>query len=194
MSRAFLKILFIFPAVSAFAQVDSNSVTVVASRGVNVPPDQAYISVIVSALMSATLDDVLAALPGTGITAANLANVYQEYVYDPQSALRQDWYFALIVPLSKLKDTNTLLGKLQASSAGQKDGFQVSLGGVSLQFSDGALHAARTCAATDLLADAQTQAQKIAAATGRFVGRLLAMSGSTADECSIAAKFSVVGF
>jgi hypothetical protein len=192
MYRAFLKILFIFSAVPVFAQVDSNSVTVVASRNVNFQPDQASIAVVVTAPMTATLDDVLAVVQGTGITVANLTSVYQDQ-FNPNSE-SLDWNFTLTVPFSKLKDTNSALAKLQTFLTGPKNGFSISFSGsASPQASSQAVHA-QSCAAADLLADAQAQAQKVAAATGRFLGRLLAIAGSTANECSIAVKFSVVGF
>ena len=59
----------------AFGQLDSNSITVTASRNASLQPDQAVFAVSVQSGISASLDDVLAALQGSGITAANLSSV-----------------------------------------------------------------------------------------------------------------------
>src|SRR5258708_400930 len=123
MPRVFLTILFIFPVVSVFAQVDSNSVTVVASRSVNLQPDQASFAVYVNAPLTATLDDVLAALPGTGATAANLAGVFQDQSNPNSESL--NWTLNLIVPAAKFKDTNNALAKLQNFATGPRNGFTI---------------------------------------------------------------------
>src|SRR5690349_23190828 len=59
----------------AFAQLDSNSVTVSASRIVNLQPDQAVFAVNVDTPMDVPLNDVVAALQSAGITLSNFAGV-----------------------------------------------------------------------------------------------------------------------
>ncbi len=54
-----------------FGQLDSNSVTVSASQSVNLQPDQVLFGLSLTTSLNATLDDVLAALKGSGITIAN---------------------------------------------------------------------------------------------------------------------------
>jgi len=191
--RAFLKIALIFSVVPAFAQVDSNTVTVIASRTLKLPPERASFSVYVSAPITATLDDVLAALSGSGITAADLYSVVQEFQFGPTTRPTLDWTFTLTVPVTKLGDTNIALAKLQASSLRQANGIRVSFSGASFRTADQVVNG-QSCKTSDLLADSRVQAQEIATATGRILGRLLAMAGSTIDECSIAVKYSLVGF
>src|SRR5260370_31326366 len=59
----------------AFAQLDSNSITVSASRSGTLQPDQALFVVSVQSDLNTSLNDVLAALQGSGITSANFSGV-----------------------------------------------------------------------------------------------------------------------
>ena len=67
---------FLLSASLAFGQLDSNSITVTASQSVNLQPDQVLFAVYVSTPLTASLDDVLAAVKGAGITSANFSGVY----------------------------------------------------------------------------------------------------------------------
>ena len=75
MRKCFLYFGLIVFASLAFGQLDSNSVTVTASRGVSVQADQAVFGVFVDSGLNTSLDDVLAALQGSGITVANFSGV-----------------------------------------------------------------------------------------------------------------------
>src|SRR5579863_4641627 len=59
----------------AFGQLDSNSITVSASRSTSLQPDLAVFAVTVQSGLSTSLADVIAALQGSGITQANFAGV-----------------------------------------------------------------------------------------------------------------------
>lgn len=72
MMKRLFSLVFI-PASLAFAQLDSNSVTVTASANFTVQPDQVLFDVILTAPITSSLDNVLAALAGSGITQANLS-------------------------------------------------------------------------------------------------------------------------
>jgi hypothetical protein len=64
------------PLALAFGQLDSNSVTVTSTHGATSSmPDQAIYSVHVNSDLNAGLDDVIAALPGSAISAANLQSL-----------------------------------------------------------------------------------------------------------------------
>src|SRR5260370_35821053 len=102
------------------AQTDSNSITVTASRNPNLQADQAVFGVSVSSGLNASLEDVLGALQGSGITLANFTGVFSPpgpIVFTipvigiapiaPTPSLQ--WSFTLAVPLSKIKDTITTL-------------------------------------------------------------------------------------
>src|SRR5260370_33916741 len=82
--HAFCFLIFV-SASFLFAQTDANSVTVTAYRSSNVQPDQIAISVSVLSGFDADFDTVIAALQGSGVTAANFnrVGVDQIYSYDP---------------------------------------------------------------------------------------------------------------
>src|ERR1019366_161646 len=102
-------ILFLLSASLLFGQLDNNSVTLTASRSIPTPlPDQVLLNVTVGTSATATIDDAIAALPGLGITASQLAAVQA-------SSQELDWSFSLTVPLAKLKDTIATLTALQQS-------------------------------------------------------------------------------
>ena len=120
MKKHFLAFGLVMSASLAFGQLDSNSVTVTASRGVNLRADQAVLGVFVDSGLNASLDDVLAALQGSGITIANFSGVSTaSAIFVPPPPKLQpppmlEWAFGLSVPLSKLKDTFATLTGLPA--------------------------------------------------------------------------------
>ena len=67
--------LLILSVPAAFGQLDSNSVTVSATRSMTQQPDQVLFGVTVQSGLNTSLDDVVAALQGSGITAANFSAV-----------------------------------------------------------------------------------------------------------------------
>src|SRR5260370_16768437 len=75
MRKHFLSIGLVLFAPLAFGQLDSNSVTVTASRGASLQADQAVFGVFVNSGLNAGLDDFLAALQGSGITLATFSSV-----------------------------------------------------------------------------------------------------------------------
>ncbi|HLJ44965.1 MAG TPA: SIMPL domain-containing protein [Bryobacteraceae bacterium] len=177
-------ILFVFLLSTslAFAQLDSNSVTVTASRTVVLQPDEVIFAVYVGAPLSATLDDVVSALSGSGITAANFAGLttpqFSFVPSQPQTTLQ--WAFALTAPFAKMKDTISTLNALQ-KSIGQNDSgltlqFQIQGAQVSQQLAQ-----MQNCPQADLIADARNQAAKLAAAAGLSIGNILAISAGTSS-------------
>jgi hypothetical protein len=185
MIKRTLIVSFLASGVLLFGQLDSNSVTVTASRSTNLQPDQVLFAVEVGSGLNTSLDDVLAALKGSGITIGNFSGVgssggiFSVLPPGPQLPPMLQWAFGLAVPFSKMKDTVTALTSLQQSIAQANNGlmlsFQVQGSSVSA-----ALQQSQTCSIPDLLADARTQAQKLADAAGLTLGSILAMSGSTA--------------
>lgn len=183
MRKAFLICVLLASASLVFAQTDSNSITVVASRNTNSQVDQAVFSVSVLSGLNASLDDVLGALQGSGVTAANFTGVNSPSALSfagiapvpavPAPSLQ--WSFTLSVPLSKIKDTIATLTAVQQNAVKKNNvlgvSFQVQGAQVSPQ--------SQSCALTDLIADARAQAQKLADAAGMGVGVILAMSSAT---------------
>jgi uncharacterized protein YggE len=188
----------------AFGQLDSNSITVSASNSDNLQPDQAVFSVSVQAGTSTGLDDVLAALQGSGITAANLSGVNTAQqtlscVGTPSTSLMLQWVFSLPVALANTKATVTTLTTLQQNIAKQNSGlmllFSISGTEVSQQLAQ-----SQACSLSALITSATTQAQTLAAAGGLTLGSILALSGSTSNfvsspyatppTCAITVKFN----
>jgi len=183
------RILLVFlTAAAAFAQLDSNSVTVSASRGTTIQADQVVFAITVSSGLDVNLTDVVAAVQSAGLTLSNFQSVSTTPVYQilptgtpqpgmPPPALQ--WVFALPVPISKLKDTTATLTTLQQSIARNNNGMTISFSIAGTQVSV-PLQQSQTCPLPDLLSDARTQAQKMAEAANMTLGAILAMSGSTA--------------
>jgi uncharacterized protein YggE len=107
-----------------------------------------------------------------------------------------------------MKATLGLLSAVQNSMAKDKPTFTMSFGVNGLQVSPQAQQS-QTCSLSDLVADARTQAQKLASAAGAGVGAVMAISNSTvvtdtgasspfvqptsAPTCSLTVKFALSG-
>jgi hypothetical protein len=173
-----LLIMFVLSIPLAFGQLDSNSITVTASRSttMGVQPDEAVFTVQVSSGLDVSLDDVLAALPATGISTVNFVTM-NSFVLFPQTQGQPGpllgWTFRYAVPLAKIKDTITLLTSLQQTIANRHNGLTLTFGLQGFQASG------QNCSLSDLITDARTQAQKLADAGGVSVGNILAISSPT---------------
>jgi hypothetical protein len=179
----------------AFGQLDSNSVTVTASRAPSSgSPDQAVFSVVVTSGFDTSLDDVIALLQGTGISAANLQSLNEYSISNGSSGQATEalnWQFTVTAPLAKNKDTIATLINLQATIAKKNNGVTMSF---SIQGTRTSVQPPQTCAQSDLLTDARTQAQKLADGAGVGVGNILAMSSSTYATCSLTVKFALLRY
>jgi hypothetical protein len=133
MLKRLLTLCFLLSASLLFGQLDSNSITVTASQSVSLQPDQVSFGVSVTTSINATLDDVLAALKGSGITVANFYSVGNGSGFplniingNPQPATLIAWNFSLAAPIAQLKATVTTLRNLQESLVQAKTGFTLS--------------------------------------------------------------------
>lgn len=178
----------------AFAQLDTNSITVSASRSTSVQPDQVVFSVAVNSGMDAGLSDILAAVQSAGLTQANFSGVGTVQIYQvlsantPTPAPMLEWDFTLPVPIAQLKATVTTLTNLQKTITQNNSGLTLSFQVAGTQVSP-QLQQSQTCSMTDLLTDARAQAQKIASAAGVILGDVLAMSSSTANNAGPISAF-----
>ncbi len=168
--------------LSCFGQLDSNSVTIQASRVVTLQPDLATLSITVTSNLSTGLDAVIAALQGTGITSANLAGVNTITGIPLRNLLPETslaWTFSLAVPFAALKNTTATLSTLQGNIAQQSRGLALTF---AVQGSDVSpqLRASQTCAIPDLVADARAQAKKLSDTAGLGLGPILALADSPA--------------
>jgi uncharacterized protein DUF541 len=174
----------------AFGQLDSNSLTVTASRSVSLQPDQALFGVFVDSSVTSSLDDILAALQGSGITAANFSGVNTAPTavvgvgpLPTTLAPTLEWAFGLPVALAKITATVKTLTSLQQSIMQNHSGLTLSFSIVGTQVSQ-QLQQTQTCVLPDLISDAKAQAQKVATAAGAGVGNILALSSPVVTTAS----------
>jgi hypothetical protein len=181
--------LYLAAASCAFAQLDSNSVTVSASRNTSLQADQVVFAVSLNTDLTASLSEVLAAVEPAGLTQANFVGVSSPqgaFVIEPtpgqgplpQPPQRLQWVFGVPVPIAKTKDMVSALTNLQHSLAQLPNGPRLSFSVQGAQVSQ-QLQQSQTCAVSDLISDARTQAQKLASAAGLSVGNVLALAGAT---------------
>lgn len=161
-------ILFLAAASAAFGQLDSDVVTITATRQLNIQPDQVSLTVYMITDPGQTLDNVLAALQGTKITAADLSNVTAPI------NTRWQWVFTPTISFSALNTTTAALGALPANGP-------IYLQAFFLNASESPeAVASQPCPYPALINDAQTQAGKLGAAAGLTVGPILHLApGST---------------
>ena len=170
----------------AFAQLDSNSITVSASNNVTLQPDQALFSVTVTSPLTTGLDDVLTALAGSGITAANFSGVATQDLYLSSSQMPRlvlEWLFSVTAPLTNTQATVASLTTLQQNIAKANNGLALSFSIAGTQVSQ-QLAQSQTCSLSSLITSATTQAQALAAAAGLQLGAILALSSCTSSALS----------
>jgi uncharacterized protein YggE len=181
-------LLLAFARVSA-AQLQDNTITVTVSSGPTIQADAVGFFVRVETPLTATLDDVLAQLKGSAITAANLSYVSTSF---DSSGPQADWSFTLTVPFSRFKETTAVLAKLSAGSIDQNGGQAITVSVSGVQMSDDAR--ARQCPLPALVSDARKQADIMAASAGMKAGAIVSISdGSSVDGEQISVPY-VLGF
>jgi uncharacterized protein YggE len=152
-------------ALPVLAQLDSNTITVTASRTTAPPPDQILFSVAVNSAVDATLDQIVGSLSGTGITSADLYSVRvsttgpatQIIPLSASSPAILAWSFSTTVPLAKMQSTISHLNALASSIGRNQSGLTLSFSVQAAQASDQSL----PCPAVALIADARAQAQRL---------------------------------
>lgn len=173
------------------------SVTVSSTQSITAPPDKAVLQVVVSSGTDKALTDVLSAVQGTGITAADLVSITTGLnvfapgpANNPPPSLLQ-WAFQLPAPVSQLKATSAALAALEQSLAKAKTGLSLSFSVSGTQISA----SQSSCNLAGLVADARSQAQQRANAAGLSLGSLLGLSSVTSTSvpapCSLTARFAL---
>jgi hypothetical protein len=177
--------LLVLCAPVAFAQLDSYTITVTASRVTYVQPDQISIAVSIDTDLGATFDQVLKLAQMAGVVATDFSAVYAisnnpsssgSYSNGPPTGF--EWVFFPNVPFASLKDTLNLLTKARTAIAQQNPGTTLSFDIQGVQTSPQAL-AAQTCKAQDLMTDARAQAIAVSGAAGFGVGSVVALSDAS---------------
>ncbi|HJT86737.1 MAG TPA: hypothetical protein VJ732_02750 [Bryobacteraceae bacterium] len=173
------------------------SVTVSSTQSITAPPDKAVLQVVVSSGTDKALTDVLSAVQGTGISAADLVSITTGLngigpspVGKPPAPMLQ-WAFQLPAPVSQLKATSAALIALEQSIAKGNTGLSLSFSVSGTQISA----AQSSCNLAGLVADARSQAQQRANAAGLSLGSLLGLSSVTSTSvpgpCSLTARFAL---
>ncbi len=183
----FLPLLF---CSAAFAQLDSNSITVSASANATLQPDQVVFAVTVQSGLNTGLDDVLTALQGSGITAANFSGLNAQGqtiatlgTVQLMPAPTLSWSFTLPAPLANIKATIASLTTVEQNITKLKNGLMMSFSIIGTQVSQ-QLAQSQTCSLSGLITAATTQAQSLAAVSGFTLGAILALSSSTSSVVS----------
>jgi uncharacterized protein YggE len=177
MQKLLLLGISLLSARLACGQLDPNTITIAASTNVTVAPDQVVFSLSLTTPLATDLDQVVAALAPLGVTAADLQSAYPPFgnaVTLPGGALPGPtvvWTFTLSAPFASLNSTLNSLLKFQANNSSLPFSFTLAGSPASPQ----AL-AAQQCPLSALLANAQSQAQQVAATAGLTVGPVLALS------------------
>lgn len=198
MSRFVLVCALCAPAL-LLGQLTSNSITVTASTqtAVNPQPNQAVFDVVVTSGVDKGLDDIVAALQGSGITAANFVGlnllssgpvlVVNPAPPGPRAAAPQlRWNFQTVAPLAKLKDTSAAFAAL-AQSLQQNAGISLTF---TVNTTSGPQQPA-DCSLADLIADARSQAQQLTSAAGVIAGMIQAITTSTPGSCFLTVRFAL---
>jgi uncharacterized protein YggE len=179
----------VFHSSLLLAQLSSNTITVTASQGASSQPDQAVLSVIVNSDVNKNLDDIVHAVAGAGISAANLTGVLLQS--NPPASPQLQWSFQFPVWLSALKQTTASLAALQGAIGQGGSGLTMSFSVAGAQNSG---QQTPNCDLAGLIANARAQAQPMAAAAGLPLGQIAGISGASSQgvgNCSETITFGL---
>lgn len=173
--------LLVFLVLVLCADFGFAQVGVTGTQNPNLQPDQIVFSVSVTSPIDDTLDDIVANLKGTGITAANFNNLGSVTTARKGGGTEflLQWVFSLRVPVANTKSTAALLAAAQADFTKNKPGLTLSFTTQGTSISP-EQQQSQSCTYAGLVADARAQARKIAAATGLPLGAIVSLSASVA--------------
>jgi hypothetical protein len=171
--------ILLLAAAPAFGQLDSHTLTISATRSIVPQPDQVIVGLTVSSSPTATLDQIVAALSGLGVTDADFTGT--ENYNQPTLS----WNFSFTAPLANLTVTIGSLTKLEQTITQNDSGLTLTfyIGGTQVSQQ---LRQSQACSNSDLIADATAQAQKLAAAAGLTLGPILKLSNAPSAQPSLA--------
>jgi uncharacterized protein YggE len=175
--RRLLLAILLLGAAPAFGQIESHTVTISATRSMVLQPDQILLVLSVSSNPSATLDQIVGALSGLGITDTDLTGSYNS---NPPTL---SWNFSFTTPLANVTATIGSITKLEQTIAQNNSGLTLTfyIGGTQVSQQ---LQQTQTCPNSDLISDASAQAQKLASAAGMTLGPILRLSNPPSSQPS----------
>jgi hypothetical protein len=166
----------LFSIACAAAQPAGPSVTVSASKQINLPIEQANFEVSVGSGLSATLDQVLPVVQSLGLTASDLASIsgpsigFQLTTQPPNQIL---WSFRLVRSFAQLSQA---FSELNSWSNGVNSKFTATFALASLATTEATTRRLADDALPGLIADARAKAQHLADAAGLTVGPILSLT------------------
>jgi hypothetical protein len=161
---------------------------VTASRPTEQPLDQAVFGITVNSAADQSLDDVIKALVGSGITASNLTQLYS---YDLDRSKPLTWNFQWIVQLDKTKTASASLTALQKTIAQTNPKLSLSF---QLSTATSPSNPQGNCDLSALVAEARSKAQEMAGAGGFAVGSVAGIAAASRDstlDCSLTVTFAL---
>jgi uncharacterized protein YggE len=189
MLRSCLAVLLLVTAALGQISSTSSSVTTTASVNQNLPPDQVTFVVTLESGFAITLDDLVAALKGTGLSATNFVGVNSSNQLNAAAsggpAAMLDWYFQIAVPFSGMKTETNLLTVFQANLAQARSPVKLAYSLGASQTSTQAL--VQSCSLSDLVSAARSQAKDLAAAANLKLGNVTAATTSVSTQIGPAA-------
>ncbi len=190
-----LLVLLVLLSFSAFAQVTMEGITTSASKTITLLPDSAVFIVDVTSASGTTVDQAVALIRDTGITATNLvgAATTQDYQFVPPGtppSLRMVHEFQITVPYARVKEMSD---KLRAATTVVVDAGGSLSYGLSLSASDDALQLARQRVLPDLIAELKRRADTLAGAAGLHVGSIQSISDNSYVTGVVASSRFILG-
>jgi hypothetical protein len=176
--RSVFWIASLLAAPVAYGQLESDTLLVRASRSIRPSPDLVLFQLQLLSNLNTGFEDVVAAMPGLGITPANLIDL-QSHAGESTAS----WIMYLFVPFDKLKVTAATLRRLQQTVSQNPNSMMLSFGVLGSQVSSES-KLSQTCSISDLVSDARRQADQVAAAAGLMAGPILGMSDGNSGEPS----------
>ena len=158
---------------SALLYGQSDSLTVIATKTIDLPPEELTFSVVLLTDQDTSLDQVMQALKDTGITAKDLGGVGSSQFGPNPNQTRLVYQFTLTTPLSKFKDTLDKFTAVRRGLIANNSTFELQANAVSITPTEAAREQARLQATPDLIADARRRADSLARAAGVTLGAIV---------------------
>lgn len=160
--------------LSVSVRGQSDGVIGTASRPITLPPSEAVFTIQVTADQTKTLDDVVPKLKDLGVGLENLLGVQVQQFGPSPSSFRIAFSFRLVVPLSRIKETNDKIAQIRRNEVDlDVQGFTSGVQAAANSFDE-----LRKRLFPELLAEAKQRAQDLASGAGMSAGQVLALTES----------------
>jgi hypothetical protein len=171
--------LLVLFSAGAAAQLASDGIVASVTRTVNITPDQADFTVVAGATLDTTQQQVTQIFTDAGFPSPAVVGVavgQNSYTYPPPSDSQIFYQITFTAAPSAIA---TLSGKLDAMRTNLPQGVTVIQFGATLDASPAAVSAARGAVLPQLLAEAKSKAQSLAAVASLTLGAVQGVSESS---------------